>query len=110
MAPIPTRRDDVTVVALQGDLDFTTREGVKRRALLAIDGRAPNLLIDLSGARTLDSEGLAAFLSIAREIERRGGRLKFCSPPPTLERLFQVSRLDFVFEIHRDREEALASF
>jgi anti-anti-sigma factor len=110
MQPIPTRREDVTVVPIEGDIDFATRGAVKSRLLAAIPEDRPLVLIDLSACGTVDSEGLAAFLSIAREVHLRGGQIKFCSPTPALDRLFRVTRLYFAFEVHADRQSALESF
>ncbi|HET6203814.1 MAG TPA: STAS domain-containing protein [Planctomycetota bacterium] len=103
-------REQPTVVSLDGDVDFASRKGVREKLLGAVGPGRPLLLVDLSGCGAVDSEGLAALLSVAQAIHERGGVMKFCSPSPFVERLFHVTRLGLVFEVHRDRRTALESF
>ena len=99
-----------TIVSLEGDVGFVNRREVRTKLLDALDGKPPLLLVDLSGCGIVDSEGLATFLSVAREVHERGGVMKFCAPTPLVERLFRVTRLCLAFEVHRDRRAALESF
>ena len=103
-------REHPTVVSLEGDVDFANRRDVREKLVHGLAADRPHLLVDLSGCGTVDSEGLAAFLSVAREVHARGGVMKFCSPPPFVERLFRVTRMCLAFEVHRDRRTALESF
>ncbi|MGH7149832.1 MAG: STAS domain-containing protein [Planctomycetota bacterium] len=103
-------REPPTVVSLEGDVDFGNRQRVRARLLEALGAERPLLLIDHSACSRVDSEGLAAFLSVAREVHSRGGVIKFCSPSPLVDRLFRVTRLSLAFEVLPDLATGLESF
>jgi anti-sigma B factor antagonist len=103
-------REPPTVVSLEGDVDFANRQRVRSKLLEAIGAERPLLLVDLSACAVVDSEGLGAFLSVAREVHSRGGVIKFCSPFPFVEPLLRVTRLSLAFEVLPDLATGLESF
>jgi anti-anti-sigma regulatory factor len=55
--------------------------------------------VDLSRARTVDSEGLGALISVHKAICERGGRVRLHQPDPLIAGLFTVLKLDHMFDI-----------
>ncbi|HKB16494.1 MAG TPA: STAS domain-containing protein [Planctomycetota bacterium] len=103
-------REPPTVVSLEGDVDYANRQRVRARLLEGLGAERPLLLVDLSGCGVIDSEGLGAFLSVAREVHARGGVMKFCAPSPFVERLLRVTRLSLAYEVLPDLATGLESF
>tara|TARA_B100000315_G_scaffold184423_1_gene173490 strand:- start:323 stop:682 length:360 start_codon:yes stop_codon:yes gene_type:complete len=104
------KRDGVHLVHLEGSVDFTNHVEVKDALRSKLDGDPPHMLLVLDGVESVDSSGLAVFIAMGRELARRGGQLKFCSVPDRIADLFQMTRLNLVFESYPGPEEALASF
>lgn len=58
--------------------------------------------VDLSTARSVDSNGLGALISVHKTLCLRGGRLRLLYPPPLVAEMFQILQLDKIFDIvHR---------
>ncbi len=58
--------------------------------------------VDLATARSVDSNGLGALISIHKTLCLRGGRVKLLNPPPLIAEMFHLLELDKIFEIiHR---------
>ena len=55
--------------------------------------------VDLSRARTVDSDGIGALLSVHKAICARGGRVRLLHPAPLTAELFKLLQLDQIFEI-----------
>jgi anti-anti-sigma regulatory factor len=126
-------RIPVTVLAIHGDLDASNYEQViaKARELYAAGTR--HLLLDLSDMPFMGSSGVVALHSVALLMRgetppdpeagwqafhsidhaRAGGvqqQVKLLSPQPKVSRTLQMTSMDDFFEIHTDRQAAIASF
>ncbi len=70
----------------------------------------PCLVIDLSPVEFMDSSGLGAMLSVLKKIDLIHGDLKLCGLSRKVRALFELVRMQRIFEIFNDRQEALKSF
>jgi anti-sigma B factor antagonist len=68
------------------------------------------MLIDLDNVRYLSSAVLGKLISLHKTLRSNGGQLKLCSIAPPIYEVFEITRLDKVFEIYRDESEALQAF
>ncbi len=68
------------------------------------------VLIDLKGVEYIDSTGFSCLLSCHRESKNNYGTIKFASPEPAVRNLFEVLRLNTVFEISTNTDEGIRSF
>lgn len=59
-----------------------------------------NFIFNFSECKFIDSTGLGALVSIYKKCAERGGSVKLKSLKPEVEKLFKLTRLDKVFEIH----------
>ena len=68
------------------------------------------LVIDFSGVQFLTSSVLGLLIRLSRRVYQAEGRLRLCSIDPKILEIFKITRLDKVFEIYKDRQQALESF
>ena len=108
-----TVKDDgrVTVVSLSGDLvagdsELTFKKTISR---LLEDGKV-ELLVDCTGLRFVDSTGLGALVRALTTSQNEGGRTKLLGVGTNLKKLLALTKLDSVFEMFDDREQAVSSF
>ena len=59
-----------------------------------------NFTFNFSQCDFIDSTGLGALVSIYKKCDEKGGSVKLKSLKPDVEKLFKLTRLDKVFEIH----------
>jgi anti-sigma B factor antagonist len=68
------------------------------------------VVLDMTGVRFVDSSGLGALISCLRLLNNREGDFKLCAMSKSVRALFELMRMDRVFNIHSTREEAVSSF
>jgi anti-sigma B factor antagonist len=100
---------DGHVVAVAGDVDLHSGGTLRDRLAALADGGARQVTIDLSEATFLDSMALGVMLGAKKRLDEGGGDLVLVVPKPEIRRIFEITMLDRVFEIHASRDEAVAS-
>ncbi len=86
---------EVHVVALVGELDMATADGLAE-ALTAIPG---SLVIDLAGVTFMDSSGIAALVKTNNQLTDTGRRLVLTRPAPNVRKVLGiVGLLDWVVD------------
>ncbi len=88
-----------TVVALSGEIDLHQSPQVLARLDPLIKGRSPAIRVDLSGVSYMDSSGIATMIDAMQRTEAYGGKFTLCGIRPTVLKVFNIARLDQVFEI-----------
>jgi len=99
-----TRRDDLTVVRLDGELDIYTVAGF-RSELDALDPGASRIVIDLSEVTLLDSSGLGALVSLLNQARAGTGQLGLVCPHRRLRRVFEITGLRRAFTFGDDLDQ-----
>jgi anti-anti-sigma factor len=82
-----SRKDEVVIAALVGEIDMANAEAAFREVAAALDNRAVGLVLDLSATRYLDSSGLQALLTLLQRARVRGQEVRVVAPvdsPPRL--------------------------
>ncbi|AWB49870.1 anti-sigma factor antagonist [Gemmobacter aquarius] len=74
-----------------------------REAVVNVQGR---VILDLGSVNFLDSSGLGAVVA-ARKFLDDGVALELAALTPAVERVFRLTRMDSVFTIHPQVEDAL---
>ena len=93
------RRQDWTILTLQGDLDLDAGPVVYlqfERELL--QGRT-RFLFDLGGVDIVDSFGLGVLVRCYRDVRSRGGEICLREVPPPISRILEFTRLDSIIPI-----------
>jgi anti-sigma B factor antagonist len=99
--------DEVTVVAVSGEVDASSSPDLRARLdELTAQGRE-RLVVDLGGVGFLDSSGLATLVHAFKRVRIGNGDLQLCNLQPEVAALFALTRLDRVFTIHPGRVEAI---
>src|SRR5579883_347742 len=96
---------DVVILDLTGRLwilDLPLRDLVN--GLLA-EGKQ-YFVLNLTGVEYMDSSGLGQLVSIWTSIRNKKGHMTVLRPSKRLARLLEITRLDTVFEIVQDEEDA----
>ena len=101
---------ETTILDLTGDITLFNSPEI-RKALIALikDERVPQLFINMTGVKYVDSSGIASLvegLKIARDLGCRFVLYGLSKPATTVLELTHLLR---VFEVHATEEEALAA-
>lgn len=96
--------DKIKVVRPVGILDEIRATQLRREVGEAVDSGATQLLINLKEVTFVNSSGLSALVSALKTIRGIGGKLYLCSANDQVKLLFQLTRMDQVFQTFEDEE------
>lgn len=65
------------------------------------------LIVDFGHVKFLTSSVLGLLIRVSKKIYESDGKLRFCSITPKILEIFKITRLDKIFEIYPDVDEAL---
>ncbi|MHB1863704.1 MAG: STAS domain-containing protein [Gemmatimonadaceae bacterium] len=105
-----TKQGDVSIVEIDGQLIVGNRQELKQKMLEELEGGARKLLVDFSKTGYIDSSGLGVLVSLSKRIREQGGELRLAALNEDLRTLFELTKLDTLFQIAETRALALASF
>jgi len=108
-----TKTGDVSVVTFRDrkilDESAIQEMGAELFALVELDNRK-TILLDFAGVEFLSSAALGKLITFDRKVKTSKGRLKMCGVAPGILEVFQVTKLNKVFDIRPDAAEAMAAF
>jgi anti-sigma B factor antagonist len=92
-----------TILDLSGDIDLSHSPEMRKALLVQIkEKRIPKLFLNLSS-------GIASLVEGLKASRDQGSRLILFGLNTTVREVMQLSRLQKIFEIYEDEEQALAS-
>jgi len=97
------------IIALSGDVDMHSSPALREKLMVLVKKKVPALFIDFNKVSYIDSSGIATFVEGLKGMKSYGGRLQFFSVPPRIMEIFNFSKLDKVFEIYGNIEDAFNS-
>ncbi len=101
---------DVAVMAINREfLDASNTAEVKREIMTQLRDRS-RVVVDLSRVNFMDSAGLSGLMSCLRQVAEAGGDMKLCGVTDEVRLLFDLIRLQRIFEMFDTTEVALLSF
>ena len=86
-----------------------TELGAELFSLVEQDNRR-SLLLDFADVDFLSSAALGKLITLDRKVKSAQGRLKMCNIKPEILEVFQITKLNKVFDIRAGEAEAIAAF
>jgi anti-sigma B factor antagonist len=100
--------DKDVVVRITGDIDAVRAPAAQQPLLKLLDKRPGKIVLNFQGVAYMDSAGLASFVKLLSRARKKGVELHLVSLSEMLSGLFEITRLDTVFNISATEEAALA--
>jgi anti-sigma B factor antagonist len=104
----PRRRNRADVLPLKGEIDLHVSPSVTASLNAMVEKKPRRLVVDLSDVTYIDSAGLAALIEAMQKVEGYGGKFLLAGLQETVRSIFEISRLDQVFQIFPNVDAALA--
>jgi anti-sigma B factor antagonist len=104
------KHDDISVVEVEGQLIVGNRQELKQKVLDELEGGGRKFLVDFAKTGYIDSSGLGVLVSLSKKIREQGGELRLANLNDDLKTLFELTKLDTLFQISDTRERALENF
>ena len=98
-----------TVVEIVGDVTLYSSRHVRNAILVALDDLAvPQVIVDFSRVKYLDSSGIASLVECLLYSRKAGRRLSLCGLQTGPRQVLELTRLVNLFEVFDDVEMALS--
>jgi len=94
-----TSQGDIHVLELSGELDYHSSPELREKLTELTAKQAPKILVNLSGVDYMDSSGIATFVEAFQKTKRYQGRLILAALTATVRGVFEIAKLDSIFEI-----------
>ena len=100
-------------------LTFSDRQILEERNIRAlqdammevIDGcEGIHLVLDFCHVEFLSSAVLGLLIRVSKRVHEDDGSIRLCNINPKIYEVFRITQLTKIFDIHRDIDDALASF
>lgn len=102
--------DKTTIFDVSGDIDFANSPEVRQSLLREIsENHTPRVVVNLSQVRYIDSSGVASLVEGLKASRDLGSRFILFGLSTSAREVLQLSRLNKVFEVYDNEEQALAS-
>jgi anti-sigma B factor antagonist len=98
-----------TIVSLAGEIDLSNHVALRATLNDLVVGGAVDLVLDLSDVTFMDSTGLGALIGTRRRVHAFGGSLAIVLTNAAIRRVFEITGLDKVFDLHESRAAALGA-
>jgi anti-sigma B factor antagonist len=99
-----------TVLCVSGDITTDDVNQFQRSVREEVDQFSTNVILDCTNMGLIDSVGLESLLWLSDELSKAGNELRFASVPTSVVRVFELTRLNRVFNLHESIEQAARSF
>ena len=100
----------VMVIGVDGQLIVGNRHELKQKITDALEAGDRKFLIDFTNTGYIDSSGLGVLVSLSRKIRESEGELRLAGLNEDLRTLFELTKLDSLFNIADSPAAALAGF
>ena len=108
MLKIQTKtKNNAVIIEIEGDVDLYSSPQVRKTIIDQIHKRKTALLVNLEGVTYMDSSGVATLVEGLQRIKEYSGKLCIYNLQGPVRDVFELSRLDKVFNIFENESEAL---
>ena len=100
--------DRNVVVDIVGDIDLNSSVRFQEALLALMDAKPQRIVVNLAGVPYMDSSGVASLVKLLSRARKSASALYLVNLRDRVRSVFEITRLDSVFEIRSTEEEALA--
>ncbi len=109
MKTLVEEREDVVLISPQGALHAETVGGFQTLVDELLKADRQYFVVDLSRVSFVDSSGLGALVRLYKRVRLGEGDVRLAGVDSNVMQIFELTRLDRVFDIFPSSEEAAAS-
>jgi len=103
-------KDGIKVCRPDGDIDINTSPQVKKAFDKFVQQKSEKVVVDLEKVDYIDSSGLATLVEILKNFRGFGGKLRICNLSSKVKSLFEITKLEKLFDIKDSLIEAVTGF
>ena len=103
-------KSGILICYMVGEIDINTSPQVKKTFDKLIGTKKDKVILNFKNVSYVDSSGLATLVEILKGLRSYGGKLKLTNLSTKVKNLFEITKLDRLFDIALEEEEAVKAF
>ncbi len=96
------------VLELGGEIDMKCSAKVKNEFKKIFRDKPPVIVVDMTEVKFMDSSGLATLVGVLKWCRLNGSELRLAGLTKGVRSIFDICRLESIFQIYDSRAEALS--
>jgi anti-sigma B factor antagonist len=97
---VTTRQEGgFTIVAVSGEVDLYSSPRMREAILAGVSRKNPRVIVDLTKVSYMDSSGIATLVEALQLTRKHSGRLVVAGLSERVREVFELARLESVFEL-----------
>jgi anti-sigma B factor antagonist len=103
-------KNGLMVCYVEGEIDINTAPDLKKHFEKILSKKAPKLVVNFSKVTYVDSSGLATLVEVLKMMRSYGGKMRLSNLSPKIKSLFEITKLEKLFDIAPDEAKAISDF
>jgi anti-sigma B factor antagonist len=104
------KKNDAVICKIEGEININTSPDLRKAFDKFINEDSKRIVIDFSGVPYIDSSGLATLIELLQRLKKIDGHLRIFNMSDKVKNVFEVTKLQKLFEIFEDEQQALENF
>ena len=102
--------NEVLICVLEGQITMNNSPELRKAFDNIIKRDEKKVILDFSQVSYIDSSGLATLIEMFQRLKKIAGNLRFSNIDQKVKSVFEITRLNKIFDIFETREMALKDF
>lgn len=103
-------KSSVSVCYVSGEIDINSAPQIKKDFDKIISSKKPKIIVNFKDVAYIDSSGLATLVEFLKNVRGYGGKMKLSNLSAKIKSLFEITKLEKLFDIQTEEEEAIKTF
>ncbi|MDD3374408.1 MAG: STAS domain-containing protein [Candidatus Omnitrophica bacterium] len=104
------KNNDVALCTITGEIDINNSPDLRKAFDQLISTNEKKVVVDFSAVPYIDSSGLATLIEMFQRLKRIDGHLKISQLDQKVKNIFEITKLNKLFEIYDSKEKAIGDF
>lgn len=102
-----SERDGWSVLQVGGEIDVATAPRLREQLIKLVNEQRFMIVVDLGGVDFIDSTGLGVLIGALKRVRTHDGNLVLVCTEPRIVKVFEITGLNQVFQIHSSVDAAV---
>jgi anti-sigma B factor antagonist len=109
LVPTARKQGDAVLASVRGEIDLHNSPDLRTALIDMLQKEQPKkLILNLAQVPYMDSSAIAVLVENLKMLRKIGGKLYLTNLQPRVKSLLEIARLDSIFVLTKDDDEALA--
>lgn len=103
-------KDGISICRVDGEIDINTAPQLKKTFDRLVREKKEKIIINMEKVSYIDSSGLATLVELLKNFRKYGARLKLAGLSAKVKSLFEITKLEKLFDIQDKEDQAAETF